>query len=182
MMATIITRICDACQHADPPQDVPGVTVEVSITGLCNGSIDLCERHVREIITPVVLAIREWSMTPVRSHKTAAATVATPSKKRAYRRPSGPADVACLCGVMSTSVEGVKQHIRVNHDMTVSDAFGYDCPLCGFHLKNNGSLTRHGVSGHDEPDVLALFSAAEAQGDPYGVVAARRAAFMSSSG
>lgn len=75
----------------------------------------------------------------------------------------------CLyCPQTFTGRKYLERHLGRDHDL--KDFWGSTCPLCG---QEYARLAQHVVRNHELHASLA-FAKAEAEGDPYGVVAARK--------
>lgn len=184
-MGTIITttRFCDVCAAESDETNTDASAFTLSV-GQAPVTLDLCERHERELIEPVRLLIAAHGYRVQGPNARGKA----PSSASAARAPRGgttgprgrpaPADGAMAClwcpvtyGAKSTS--SMANHLRTVHGFaSARAAFGeVPCPQCGGGPFN--ALGAHLTNTHDAagaPISRALLRARD-EGDRYGAYA-----------
>lgn len=165
------TRIYRACDN----HEAQGVDVEGTPRGPFAGRmIDLCDACMDELAGPLMALVEDRGVPVVDAP--ARRGPGRPGKApRAAEQPVldlPPTDVfPCpLCGAEAPTVSALASHFKRVHHMVPGEVFGNTCPLCGGQGRGTHIPRAHAVAG----GMPGAFAAAEAAGDPYGVVAARR--------
>lgn len=162
-MQEIITR-CDVCAELAEPVVVALGRTERRVV------VDLCPAHDVELVGP----LRE--LLAAHARPIVDAEPGTSSKPVAL-----PADRPwqCLvCGQLSKTASGLKQHYRAKHGVGLSELVpDLRCPVCSSTLETPTGLGAHAAAhpGINPADgIVGLIRAATEAGDPHGVVAAMR--------
>lgn len=140
------------------------------------GACDKCREELtaaefEEIVIAHGVKLKAGELPPEMKVKkpAAASKERTPGK---YIVPEGGA--GCLyCPFISKTEGALAQHLRNIHGFSgIKDSYGIVCPLCkeDMHVPALHAKNRHGIQGF-----VALYTQAEEQGDPHGVVAEARA-------
>lgn len=175
---------CDI-ELAESPDDAlvyePGETHTVTVDNGKTMTVDLCERHHKALLGPVVDLLTAHGY----REDIARPTVA-PAKASGWKTPPRGQVHPCLwCDRTWSSVSGLAGHLHVAHgfpargdgrsNLSLIYNVGRACPYCGREMGGNGPqrLGIHMARTHaGEPTRLAAsFVRAREMGDPHGVVA-----------
>lgn len=165
---------CDVCL-ADG-QHEPGEPLEVSLDGRPK-VLDLCERDRKTYVAPLAELLESLGRKP---------ETAEPRAKRAYtkRAPVEATEAAAegvtpcpLCGHVATTGGGLSSHLRRSHEVSVRELYGNICPVCGLEARGTHIGRAHTDDVPLGSGMPGAFAWAEANGDPHGVAAERRAAW-----
>lgn len=172
---------CDVCTVEagdDAPTHEPAETFTVAIDGAAPMTIDLCERHHKTLVAPLVELLA--------NHGYRESMTTTPAGTgRHGQKPKGARDMPCLwCDMAYASSTGLGGHLVAVHGFPANDTTEnratigsvYDdgrCPVCGAAVVSVTALGVHLFRQHkDVPGTVAgVYGYARAQGDPHGVVA-----------
>lgn len=157
----VINTWCDVC--AADGQREPGEPVTVSIDGHPPRLLDLCERDRKTYVAPLAELLESLGR---RVDGKPARRPVAPSAV------TGSGDATCIiCGHPAPNASALGGHLRLKHDATLGEVYGTTCPVCGEEKSGTHVARSHGM-----PGILPAFAWARANGDPFGVVAAREAA------
>jgi len=141
-MAKEIVAWCDACIEEDPDSRVPATTTPpMQLGGGKARTMDLCERHTKELVQPLLDALESYGVVPQpnpvgrppRAVAKPAEGVGVGAHKRSRRRDGdGPAKVkwgTLIWGPFECKVKGCRgrgssnldafyQHLRARHGIT----------------------------------------------------------------
>jgi hypothetical protein len=94
-------------------------------------------------------------------------------------RTAAPGSFSCpLCDATPANAASLSAHVRTQHHTTASEVYGSVCPVCDHTSATGRALGIHARTAHDiTTGVPGLFAEGTVQGDPYGVIASRAAAF-----
>lgn len=194
-MAKEIVVWCDPCLDAD--QRTPSREVKIGLHGRWR-TLDLCEQHEKELLTPLEQMVEAHGATVDVPHKAVPRSATTRVKARGNKE-TGPQPEATLiqfeqmgtrlgrdpvngrvwqclwCPLDYASTSGFSRHLRTAHDLSeyLSEVFVGLCPVCGKgDVEVMGS---HIKKSHDDMGFRSLVDAyvwARDHGDPHGSYAA----------
>jgi hypothetical protein len=177
-MSTRIFRACDACEA----EGIDGAGTQRP--PFLGRTVDVCDPHWDVMTVKELIELTEERGAPVGD--TAAPPKARRGPGRPRKAPVGaehpradqlpfPVFGCPLCGHDAPSASALGQHFRAIHGTDVAGVFGDTCPVCGVESGTAGigiHLNRkHGISG----GMAGGFAWARDNGDPAGVLTARRA-------
>ena len=172
-MARTITILCD--RHLGRDERVEGR--EVPVWG--GRILALCEECEVELYKPLADVVEEFGIredgVPPRRRRSSSTTVATvPTTTLVASKTT-----ACLvCGepVSTSHKSALTDHLKRLHRTSVNEVYGLTCPVCG---TDDVTVGPHAARSHLDLGIHGAadaFDWARANGDPFGVVAARTAA------
>lgn len=167
----IVLKHCDMCLMEDPEHKVEAMATELIAIGSMRErqEIDLCPDHDEMFLEPVRQVVKLMG----HSQTSAQGNVTAPDRPKVGTKPGWGKTVAktqpeCyLCGHTAETGAGIDDHMRRIHGIPMQVFYGNTCPICGVEFKSN--LGVHSIRTHSMRTVNA-FRAAEAMGDPHGVV------------
>lgn len=167
-MAREIVVLCDRHADQDEPERRPALTVTVALDGEPPKEVDLCSECRTALIDPLQRLLDEHGAAP-QGVRQPPAKPQRRSVAKLTAAGNGELDRCLWCSETYVAGTGaLTSHLRREHGFnSQGDAFGNACPLCGLTYGYLGAHARQ----HQQASVPALFTHAQAEGDPHGVVA-----------
>lgn len=118
----VVNVWCDVCEDREPGETTPPLLADGKTR-----TLDLCERHRKELVDPLLAALREHGAAA--EERAALPTSAAPRRTRRPRAEVPPeGEIVCKVpgcvrrGVAgSSTVLAFKQHVRTRHDLTAQE-------------------------------------------------------------
>jgi len=200
-MAREIVSWCDPCLVEDNVR-TPARPYVVTL-GVKPKSLDLCDPHAEKLWQPFVKLVTDYganlednappkrSRSPIKPgvpikppQPTRPAEAATNTGRKSTDEPDVPCAICTDPPRWFANGTSLNRHSKTVHGEPTGALYGKACAICGVEFATFGGVTVHTYKAHGiEGGITAGYLAAEALGDPHGLVKrARDAARLRDAG